>query len=100
MGTHPIFESDFDCLTECSNQGVLVTGRCNMGRASTCKLVLLGTTWDRIAVNSFNRHLSKLNIKQTDQSKQLKLNRTCMHGVLNEVKSQSTRIHPMENHLR
>merc|ERR1712176_1535046 len=24
MGTHPIFESDFDCLTECQNQ--LLTG--------------------------------------------------------------------------
>merc|ERR1712198_354128 len=23
MGTHPIFESDFDCLTECSELGVV-----------------------------------------------------------------------------
>jgi len=45
MGTHPIFESDFDCLTECRNDLLKrivegsVKGDCQVGSKLTQKLI-------------------------------------------------------------
>merc|ERR1712098_886965 len=30
MGTHPIFESDFDCLTDCVREGLIFWGFCRI----------------------------------------------------------------------
>jgi len=57
MGTHPIFESDFDCLTEkmqrvLSIQSHVVRGKC--GNAAACfPLELLGVEVDRLNTVQF-----------------------------------------------
>jgi len=51
MGTHPIFESDFDCLTDCCDDGEHVTGE-QLGQQTTEEA-------GKIYINAFNYYLLK-----------------------------------------
>merc|ERR1712062_29271 len=72
MGTHPIFESDFDCLTDMSN--ILICGTPGTGKSTLAEKVGEETGWTVISVGDF--------AKEHGHVEEYDADRDC--GVLNE----------------
>merc|ERR1712106_486305 len=71
MGTHPIFESDFDCLTECQTELTRKETRTRrpMAVATMCTRTVVAASTPRVAITSTTPHPVVMTAGTTTQTR-------------------------------